>query len=55
MIHPCNCKDYNGTQCYNCLNGAHRICSGKKKCNGKYTGIGLPIVVKRAKNKRKSK
>lgn len=29
----CNCKDYNGGQCYNCINGAHNTCSGKHKCN----------------------
>lgn len=25
-LFPCDCKQYNGGQCYNCLNGAHRIC-----------------------------
>lgn len=46
MIHPCNCKEYNGGQCYNCLNGAHEFCDGgcKQKndkhpynCNKKLT------------------
>lgn len=30
----CNCTLYNGGQCYNCLNGAHRICGdGSGRCN----------------------
>ena len=45
QIHPCSCTSYNGGQCYNCLNGAHSTCSSKNKCKGRYTGIGLPIVV----------
>ena len=32
-FYPCTCDDYNGGQCYNCLNGAHRICEGEKPCN----------------------
>lgn len=44
VIHPCKCTDYNGGQCYNCLNGAHRICEAKKKCskrNAKRPGLLL--------------
>lgn len=30
----CDCTKYNGGQCYNCLNGAHRICdSGQGRCS----------------------
>ncbi len=47
MIHHCNCKDYNGGQCYNCLNGAHEFCSAKKICRNKNSKqLGLPIVIK---------
>ena len=28
MFHPCGCTDYNGGQCYNCLNGFHAGCDG---------------------------
>lgn len=31
-LFPCSCTEYNGSQCYNCLNGAHSICSGKRRC-----------------------
>lgn len=46
MFHPCKCTDYNGTQCYNCLNGAHDICDSRKKCKtrkAKYPGVLLVI------------
>jgi hypothetical protein len=33
QIYPCDCKSYNGRQCYNCLNGAHDICEGEPRCN----------------------
>lgn len=41
--HVCNCKAYNGGQCYNCLNGAHRICEDGscKKRNAKQLGVRL--------------
>ena len=46
MIHPCKCKDYNGGQCYNCLNGAHDICEASKGCKTKRSKqVGLIIVV----------
>jgi len=47
MIYPCNCTHNGGEQCYNCLNGAHSICSANKKCD-KETGnhVGLRIVIK---------
>ena len=45
-LHPCKCTSYNGGQCYNCLNGAHDICSGTPKCRqARDKVIGLPIVV----------
>lgn len=49
VLHPCSCTDYNGGQCYNCLNGAHEICEakGNKKCkkhNSKH--LGLKIIIK---------
>ena len=33
--HPCACDagGNGGQQCYNCLNGAHRICESEIKCN----------------------
>jgi len=45
-FHPCTCTDYNGGQCYNCLNGAHQWCEakGKSKCkkgNAKLMGVKL--------------
>jgi hypothetical protein len=36
MLHPCDCKAYNGSQCYNCLNGFHTGCCGK--CSGRWPG-----------------
>lgn len=33
MLFPCSCKAYNGGQCYNCLNGAHRLCESKRMCS----------------------
>lgn len=40
--HPCNCTDYNGSQCYNCLNGFHKGCSSKcNKKNSKQMGVIL--------------
>lgn len=45
MIHPCTCTNYNGGQCYNCLNGAHEFCDGN--CNQKNSKhLGLQIVIK---------
>ena len=44
QIHPCKCTSYNGDQCYNCLNGAHSWCDGKKKCvkrNVKHPGLRI--------------
>lgn len=35
QLSPCNCTNYNGGQCYNCLNGAHSICEQKAPCNKK--------------------
>jgi hypothetical protein len=47
MIHPCTCTNYNGGQCYNCLNGAHDICEARPKCGkARDKQVGLPIVVK---------
>lgn len=47
QIHPCKCTDYNGGQCYNCLNGAHKICEAKKRCGKRDSkSIGLRIVEK---------
>lgn len=50
--HPCTCRAYNGGQCYNCLNGAHDICTpqrGQHKCN-RYKRpskkLGLTLVFK---------
>lgn len=43
MIHPCNCREYNGKQCYNCLNGAHSLCSTCGMTNS--ATLGLPIEV----------
>jgi hypothetical protein len=42
--HPCKCTGYNGGQCYNCLNGAHELCSCKPKCkspNAKQVGLAI--------------
>lgn len=47
-IHPCKCKEYNGGQCYNCLNGAHHICV--KKCKTKTTSIGLVVTTRTPEN-----
>lgn len=53
LIHPCGCHEgNNGSQCYNCLNGAHSICEGRgrHKCRKPNdASLGLPIVVKRRK------
>lgn len=49
MYHPCTCTSYNGKQCYNCLNGAHDICSANKKCNRakqKIKHVGVYLVFK---------
>lgn len=46
MIHPCNCQAYNGTQCYNCLNGAHSICIGGKCEKQTVRQPGLLLVFK---------
>ncbi len=46
QIHPCKCTAYNRGQCYNCLNGAHHICSAKKKCGApRAKEMGLKIVI----------
>lgn len=29
---PCDCTQYNGRECSNCLNGAHSICKQRPKC-----------------------
>jgi len=45
-LHPCKCTDYNGSQCYNCLNGFHEGCS--KKCNAKNSkNMGVAIIIKK--------
>jgi hypothetical protein len=45
MIHPCECRAYNGRQCYNCLNGAHDLCdAGCKVARSKQ--VGVMIVTK---------
>lgn len=50
MIHPCKCTDYNGDQCYNCLNGAHDICAARKRCKTrKAKQVGLLLVFKKGK------
>ena len=47
-IHPCRCTDYNGGQCYNCLNGFHKGCA--KRCRTKNAKVmGLRIVVRSRK------
>lgn len=41
-FHPCTCTDYNGSQCYNCLNGFHEGCTDKcNKKNAKQMGVKL--------------
>lgn len=51
MLHPCKCKSYNGGQCYNCLNGAHDLCTGGCKTKrSKQVGV-IIIVTKRKKKK----
>jgi len=43
-FHPCTCTNYNGSQCYNCLNGFHEGCTGecnKNKINDKHLGVKL--------------
>jgi len=41
-FHPCTCTDYNGSQCYNCLNGFHEGCTDKcNKKNSKHMGVKL--------------
>lgn len=48
VLHPCQCKAYNGGQCYNCLNGAHDICQhGCKRRRAKK--VGLTLVFKGGK------
>jgi hypothetical protein len=39
--HPCNCTEYNGGQCYNCLNGAHELCPACRRKNSKRVGLTL--------------
>ena len=52
LLHPCHCDDYNGSQCYNCLNGAHRMCNSQKtpckKRNAKR--VGVMIVIRKIRN-----
>lgn len=31
----CKCTDYNGGQCYNCLNGGHYLCTAEKGCDAR--------------------
>lgn len=50
MIHPCKCTDYNGGQCYNCLNGAHDICHAKRKC-GKRSARQIGLVIRAVSEK----
>lgn len=46
MIHTCKCHDYNNSQCYNCLNGAHDICSARGKCKTRPSKVlGMLIVI----------
>ncbi len=40
-MHTCNCNDYNGGQCYNCLNGAHENCDTCKQENDDQLGVLL--------------
>jgi hypothetical protein len=52
MIHPCKCTDYNGGQCYNCLNGCHSICAAGKRCRTRNSKVpGLLLVFKKAKRR----
>jgi hypothetical protein len=52
MIHPCDCTSYNGGQCYNCLNGFHSHCEGKKKCETKDSkSLGLKLTWKSPKKR----
>lgn len=44
-IHPCRCTDYNGGQCYNCLNGFHRGCAKRCKTNNAKQ-MGVMIVAR---------
>lgn len=47
-FHPCECVESNGGQCYNCLNGAHHLCSGRcKKSKSKRMGVLLSFGRKR--------
>lgn len=41
MIHPCDCTDYNGGQCFNCLNGAHAFCETCQEPDVKQPGLTL--------------
>ena len=54
MIHPCECKAYNGGQCYNCLNGAHDLCAANCKVKrSKQVGLMLVFKQKRFTTKRR--
>ena len=44
--HPCDCKEYNGGQCYNCLNGAHSHCRACGRKDDKH--LGLMLVFRQA-------
>lgn len=53
-FHPCKCTDYNGGQCYNCINGAHDICDAVKGCRckrAKRPGVMLCFKPKKLKTK----
>lgn len=41
--HSCDCKEYNGGQCYNCINGAHEYCEACGKKNAKQMGVKIII------------
>jgi hypothetical protein len=48
MPHSCDCKNYNGGQCYNCLNGFHRGCDGRcKKPNARRMGLRIVYAAQR--------
>lgn len=44
-LHKCDCKEYNGGQCYNCLNGAHKYCPACSKTENEKS-LGLRIIIK---------
>lgn len=53
-IHPCQCTDYNGGQCYNCLNGFHAGCG--KRCKTKNAKVmGVRILFRSARKAKRTK